>query len=797
VRYFFLLLLLATAFVAGFGCGQDDDDDSGDDDAAADDDDDSADDDSTDDDDDDGDVLLAGVADDYLDVPIGLPMGGFGMRVGPKSPYSQMMGGTSGYLDRPNVKTLVLQRGGRRIVIAKGTLPWVTESLRTQVVELVLAQTGIDLDRTLIFIGTHTHSGPSRFMAAPTIMGVAGMDIYHQAIVDRLAASVAETIVAALDDLQPAKIGFGYREPFDPDYLLTADRRCNDGPGDFKENRLWVGRVENSDGEPLAVLVGMAMHGVIYGYADFQMTGDAPDAVERAVEKLYDRPVTAIYVQGSAGDQVPQMWGYLGHRRAQINDWIGYSVAQIVHEVEQTIVTQAQPELKIITQRYTHDRETLGYQPGEFGAYNLAGDFQEYQRGAMLCGTLPSKLHGSIADCDAPDTTLVDGYLGCLIDLNWPIFAGYVELFQQSPVSVAQIGDQYFFTVPGEPLAHLAVDIRERMAEALDVDVSRTNTIGYAQNYIFYIPQDWNWWQGGGETEGSLFGWRMGPWLTDEIGRLALRLGNDDLTPVPDPAPKLYYQDDEPFTAELSERGGEMAVQPKASYRRLQTVKVAWHGGHPEVDRFTVTLQRLEGDAFVDVLRSNGAPYTEKGWEMSVHLDADPSFMWQHQAQSRDFVYTVDWETMWDDPAGTLRFAVNGLVQTDQGVQAYTVYSDAFELQPTDEVTLDALSAQQAGEAWIIRATAAYPPDPVGARRMRSPWAGGGHPAVVSGGAATAVVEWSDTTTDECSLTYDAGTHALIGQLPQRKADITAVRIAAGAFDDGYGNTNADGVETP
>ncbi|HPM77702.1 MAG TPA: hypothetical protein PK961_11460, partial [bacterium] len=208
-------------------------------------------------------------------------------------------------------------------------------------------------------------------------------------------------------------------------------------------------------------------------------------------------------------------------------------------------------------------------------------------------------------------------------------------------------------------------------------------------------------------------------------------------------------------------------------------------------------LQRLEDGSFVDVLRPNGTLYTEKGWEMAVRLKADPSFARHHQTQSRDFVYTVDWETMWNDPVGTLRFAVNGFRQTEQGVQPYTVFSEPFELQPTDEVTLADLSAQQAGEAWIIRAMAAYPPDPVGARRMRSPWAGGGHPAIVSGGAATAIVAWSDATTVECPLTYDDATHTLIGRLPQRKASIVAVRIAAGAFDDGHGNTNADAVETP
>lgn len=194
------------------------------------------------------DQLYAGAASGYLNVPIGISLGGFAMRPGFKSPFAELMGGSRGYLDRPSVKAVTLQRGDRRIVFVKATMMGVTESLRTQVVNQVRAQIGIDLDRALILYATHTHSGPARFLPVPDIMSLVGVDVYDQDIVDRLADSITAVIVQALETAEPARIGFGYREPFDPRQFLTEDRRCNNGPGDFKEDRLWVGRIDTADG---------------------------------------------------------------------------------------------------------------------------------------------------------------------------------------------------------------------------------------------------------------------------------------------------------------------------------------------------------------------------------------------------------------------------------------------------------------------------------------------------------------------------------------------------------------------
>ena len=788
-RYFHFVLFCLFAFfiLSVAACDSDDDDSSNDSTASGDD----ADDDTESDDDEDR--LYAGVSYMDLDLPIGISMGGFALRVGFITPYNKLMGGSYGYLDRPDVKTLALRRGDLTMVIARVEMMGVTESLRTQVVNLVKDQTGLDLDRNLILTATHTHSGPGHFLAVPDITSLVGVDVYNQNIVDRIAQSIASSIKEAADNMQPARIGFGYREPFDPDERLTEDRRCYNGPGVFKEDRLWVGRIENDEGETFAMLVGMAMHGVIYSYGMFDLTGDAPGGVERAVENLYDYPVTAIYIQGSAGDVVPLINGPNGHGSMQMTDWIGYEAAQIVEEIDSEIVTDDKPELKILTRRYTADRETLGYQPGEFGYYNWAGEFIEYEKGAMECGLLNNESEGSIADCDNPDTSLVDGYLGCAIDLSWPQVATSAKLFGQSPVSVAQIGDQYFFTAPGEITSHLAVDTRNQIAETIGVPFENVNTIGYAHNYIFYILQDWDWMQGGGEMEGSFFGWRYGPWLQNQVSQMTFWMVNDNAPEADDPEPNLFYKQAQALEPEISERLGEITTQPQPQSSRFDIVRFAWYGGHPEIDRLRVTVQRRIAGEYVDLKRSNGSAYNDRGWEIAVRHFPLPSYREEISRTSRLFEYRVVWETGVHDSIGLFRFKVAGTAMTTEGEQNYEIYSDPFKLSPARNIKVRDLAATIGNGVVQIEAVAAFPPDPIMARRMRSPLSGGLHPAIVPDAQAEATVTDEQGNTAQCALTFDSVTQKLIGEISTDGLTGTlSVTIEAGAVDDGYYNTNGE-----
>ena len=766
-----------------------DDDDAADDDDAVDDDDASDDDDAVDDDDftDPVNRLYAGASRKIMDVPVGVTMGGFGARVGPITQYSKLMGGSAGYHEHPDVRVTVLHNGDTRIVFARGTFGWGAESLRTDVVNQVFQRTGVDLDQTLILNGTHTHSGPGRYYVVPDYLGMIGTDVYNQEITDRLVDSFADAIIDAFRNEEPAKVGLGYREPFDPNQIVAADRRCENGPGNFKEDRLWTLFVESDAGQTLSVVIGMAVHGTKFD--ENYMTHDAPGGPEQGVELLYDYPVVAMYMQGSSGDVSPR-GDAMGHNKEQSIPFLGWKVAEIVSEIEPTVTFDDQPVLKAITRRYTHDRQTLGYQPGEFGYYNAQGDFVEYQNGAMMCSTFPRESEGSIVDCDEPSTTLVDGYLGCPVNLDWPIFGESMNYLTQSPLTVAQIGDEYFFTTPGELTAHLSVDIREAMATELGVDFSQINAIGYAQNYIFYLTQDWDWMQGGFEVEGSLFGWRMGRWLTEQLPYMASFLPSAQPPTLPDLAPNAYFRDDEPVEPEMSENLGDFEAQPNANYTIFDTIHIEWHGGHPGIDKFTVTPQRLEAKGWVDTVKRNGAPYDDKGSEMFVFLEPTPKYLGNMHLASRDFLYLLDWETSWGDPTGTMRFKIEGKHLGANGPEAYTIYTETFELAPYEDVTVSNLAAEVDAGDLVISAEAFYPANSSG-WRMRSPYAGSDSPQPAYVGTITATVAVTGFGTTTCQLTFDKEQEMYIGAMTIDHAGVQhLITIDAGGFDDGWGSTN-------
>lgn len=734
--------------------------------------------------------LEAGVAVARLDVPIGVSMGGYGLRAGPRTQYSELLGGSDGYYDWPGVKVLSLKVGDERLVIAKGSICMAFESMRTQIVSQVLDRTGIDLDRSLVLNGTHTHSGPARFMPGPDILGLLSMDAYHQEIADRVAGSFTGAIVEALASAVPARIGFGWREPFDPEEVLVMDRRCHNGPGSFKEDRLLVGHVETEDGETMAVLVSMAVHGTHFN--ETSMTGDVPDGIERWIEASYDRPVTAIFLQGAAGDVNPCDTSPFGHTKRQMVDWIGFHVSLAVAEIVETIETDGTPALEVATRRIAFDRETLGYQPGEFGQV-LGGKFREYEIGAFQCGVIKHPLQGSVADCDDPETSLVDGYLGCLINLSWPVFEPYVPYYRQVSLTAARIGDQVFFTMPGEITGHLALGTRESIARALAVDIERVNTIGYANSYLFYLTQDWDWMQGGYETEMSLFGPRFGPFLLAEATALAKRLDAPGQDPADSVPPVVYIRDSTPVEPERSEGLGDVVEQPAAVLHRFDTVRFAWLGGHPGVDAFRVRLQHMERDGFADVLRPNGQAYDDAGWETKITHLPNPAYGGAPEMESRAFVYLLEWETSFDDPAGELRFHVEGKAVTEAGLVDYELVSNPFEIAPFGNIRLSGLSAE-AGEGMIeIRVDAAYPRDSLG-RRMRSPLGGGARPGPVVHGSAEAMVVSTGHEPAFCELVFDTHLGGFFGRTPILEAGARhRITIIPGGFDDGWGNTDDSG----
>jgi neutral ceramidase len=123
------------------------------------------------------------------------------------------------------------------------------------------------------------------------------------------ADQIFNTIKAAKEKLQPARIGYGTGVSYINVNRNIIDRKTNkwwegpnyDGPSD---KTVAVIKFETIKGEPLAVYYNYACHAVVTGNTDM-LSGDYPGATSRYIEDSFDDKIVAVFSAGAQGDQNP------------------------------------------------------------------------------------------------------------------------------------------------------------------------------------------------------------------------------------------------------------------------------------------------------------------------------------------------------------------------------------------------------------------------------------------------------------------------------------------------------------
>ena len=121
-----------------------------------------------------------------------------------------------------------------------------------------------------------------------------------------------------------------------------------DGPVD---RRVRVIRIDGEGPEPLAVLFYYTCHATVLGGANTRISGDYPGAAQRAVEEIYGRGTTAIFLPGCFGNVRPHLTGPDGRFRAGTDEElerIGRSLGAEVVDVSENIALpfRSPPERK-------------------------------------------------------------------------------------------------------------------------------------------------------------------------------------------------------------------------------------------------------------------------------------------------------------------------------------------------------------------------------------------------------------------------------------------------------------------
>jgi len=558
----------------------------------------------------------AGRAQVRMEVPVGIGTSGSnGLFGGPHSPspYVNSYPATTKLHDHPTFKAVALSRGeGFEVVFLRVDMIAVPQQVRDHVVQRLGERTGRDWDDALIVSATHTHSGPGRFLQGGVWHLIA--DSFLGPHYERMIDGMVDTIQAALADLGPAELG--YATPSAPD--SHGDRRCEDGE-DYTNDAAPTFAVWK-DGRVDALVVNYAVHGTTIGLDDLTLSQDTSGAIEDAIEDAYDHDVMALFVNSWAGDVSPSTPAQVD--TPNLSTWpnefdrmdsIGRYVAEQVVPAVAAATPIAEPTLLSQNVRYPIGRAVMPYEPGEF----------RFDYGGVYC-------ESNVENCENDPPVPIDGLdEGCLpFPEDSP--APYTSMF-----TVGQIGPVHFTTWAGECGTRLAEEVMATMAG--HEGVQDVVFFGYANDYLGYTLQEEDWWYGGYESSGAMWGPLQGDYMADMQGQVfAAWLAGEEVSWEEPAAPPLFDGTGETWTVEGALAQGIVA-QPPADAVISDVVTFAVNGSDPWLGAPLVTLQRQDGADWVDATRPGGQPYDSDARGFWLELTTTPPWTETTDHTDREF----------------------------------------------------------------------------------------------------------------------------------------------------------------
>jgi Neutral/alkaline non-lysosomal ceramidase, N-terminal len=242
-----------------------------------------------------------------------LPMAGYGGRTE----------GFRGIHDHVYVRAIVLDDDASQAALVAWESLFVPDAVWAETSRRISADAGIPPER-LLLSAVHDHGAPTLPATNATPAQLAYITTVENGAVEAVRRAKAQ--------LQPARFGIGRSTAY-----VNINRRefsagrgwwlgfNEDGPSD---KTISVLRFEDLTGKPIAFWINYAVHAVVMGPDNYQITGDLAGATSRFVEQHYlgnDRPrsdagmrlrlrpeerasgdgVVALWTSGAAGDQNP------------------------------------------------------------------------------------------------------------------------------------------------------------------------------------------------------------------------------------------------------------------------------------------------------------------------------------------------------------------------------------------------------------------------------------------------------------------------------------------------------------
>jgi len=704
-----------------------------------------------------------GLGEVRLELPVGTALGGNTSRAHPlddqgrvddrEVPLSGRFNPSVGVETIPRAKAVAIHAGNETVVIVRTDSIFGDDSLTFAVAERL----GPAFAGKVIWASSHTHTAAEQYSADSKLQVGGGRK--RQLVRDRMIDGITAAAEAAIADLQPAKIGIAIEPNFDPDDLVSYDRRPenDDLPqgADRKDHFLAVIRIDSLAGEPRAVLPIFGVHSAILDDDVALFSTDVSGMYERLIEEHFDQQVMAIHLQGAAGDVLASSEDHVAFADGAPRMDFAMSEANARRFLPQLLPVYAAAgeamETDLAMEMVTREVEvgpdwrTLSVRDGalvyapfdgvrvadrvifdDTGA--IASPIDEFNAptGAGLCGD-PDE--ASLAGGQLPGVDGLVPYHSCAsLSVAIPVLGALLDLPMEGPpvcastrttVSALRLGDWLFGTAPGEPLNLWADLIRAGSPVAAD----HTIVLGYAQGHVGYLLTADDWLRGGFEPSINVWGPLEGEYLAERLldvmalavtparedaaasgaDRVVPPRFDDDDVPAADPAPLAGTVPDV-VPAILYTRSGVVPAiaQPAAQVPRVAGIaRFVWIGEDPLAGTPRVVLEHEVDGAMVPVQRRSGRIVEDH----DVLLTWTPDPLTFDDAP-RTHYWAVEWQAVtWLGATGA---GISDDLEDRAGVplgryrfriegNGYTLTSDPFEVVPgTLDVTAAVAGAQVA-----------------------------------------------------------------------------------------------------
>lgn len=248
-------------------------------------------------------TILAGASVIDITSPVGVEMGGYGARKGV----------ATGIHDPLNVRTLVLDDGTTKLVVAICDFVGVGRAIVTRAREIIAAELGIPAENVCV-AATHTHSGPL------TVRTGEGAD-YSTVTAGKIAGSVR----VALGDMREVSLKTGRAEVS----TISQNRRHPDGPQETVVKVLLA--APEGAAEPVATVVNYACHATVLEHDNLRYSADFPGAAASLVEHVVGG--TCLFMQGTCGDVNPVWMRHDFDETRRVGGIVGAAAARTALEL--------------------------------------------------------------------------------------------------------------------------------------------------------------------------------------------------------------------------------------------------------------------------------------------------------------------------------------------------------------------------------------------------------------------------------------------------------------------------------